>query len=167
MPWSITGNYVQLCPYQYWHFAMWFSNSMGTIHYRYWHAIMPYRYWHCCTLVQYQYGHSPLPILALNCASIGIGISAFWFSTSMGTVHYQYRHSIMVPVLVFTFLHFGSVPVLTHTITRTGIQKLCLPSIGIVAHWFSTSMGIVCYWYWHLILPALVSAFLRLGSVPV
>ena len=129
--------------------------------------LYPSRYWHCCTLGQYQYGHSPLPILALNCASIGIGISAFWFSTSMGTVHYQYRHSIMVPVLVFTFLHFGSVPVLTHTITRTGIQKLCLPSIGIVAHWFSTSMGIVHYWYLHYILTIPVLAFLHLGSVTV
>jgi hypothetical protein len=57
--------------------------------------LCPYRYWHCCTLVQYQYGHSPLPILAFNCASTGIGISAFW--------------------------HFGSVPVWAQYITGTGI----------------------------------------------
>jgi hypothetical protein len=83
-----------------------------------------YRYLHCYTLVQYQYWHSPLPILAFNCASTGIGISAFWFSTSMGTVHYWHWHSIMVPILVLAFLHLGSVPVLAHTITRTGIQKM-------------------------------------------
>jgi hypothetical protein len=129
---------------------------MGTIHY----LLRPYRYWHCCMLIQYQYGHSPLLlILAFNCATTGISISAFWFSTSMGTVHYQHWHSIIVPVLVLAFLHLVSVPVLAHTITHTGI--------GIDARWFSTGMGIVHYWYWHLILPIPVLAFLHLGSVPV
>jgi hypothetical protein len=124
---------------------------MGIVHYQYWHSIVPvpvlaflhfgsvpvwaqsitgtgmllcpYQYWHFCTLVQYQYGHSPLPILAFNGASTGIGISAFWFSTSMVTVHYQHWHSLILPVLVLAFLHLGSVPVLAHTITGTGIQK--------------------------------------------
>ncbi len=87
--------------------------------------LCPYQYWHCCMLIQCQYGHSPLPILAFNCASTGIGISAFWFSTSMGTVHYWYWHSIMVPVLVMAYLPLGSVPVLVHSITGTCIQKWC------------------------------------------
>ena len=73
--------------------------------------LCPYQYWHCCTLVQYQYGHSPLPILAFNCPSTGIGISAFWFSTSMGIVHYQYWHSITVPVLVLNLSAEIPIPV--------------------------------------------------------
>jgi hypothetical protein len=101
-----------------------------------------------------------------------------------------------VPVPVLTFLHFGSVPVLAHTITGTGIPYLCpywywhfctlvqyqywhIPlqelalknyahtGIGIVAHCFIPSMGIVHYWYWHLILPIPVLVFLHLGSLPV
>ena len=31
----------------------------------------PYQYWHFGTLVQYQYQHGPLPVLALNGASTG------------------------------------------------------------------------------------------------
>ncbi len=31
----------------------------------------PYQYWHICTLVQYQYGHGPFLVLALNAASTG------------------------------------------------------------------------------------------------
>jgi hypothetical protein len=98
-----------------------------------------------------------------------------------------------VPVPVSAFLQFGSVPVLAHTITGTGIHYLCpywywhfctlvqyqywhipLPElafkndartgIGIVAPWFITGMGIVCYWYWHFILPVPVLAFLHVGS---
>ncbi len=125
--------------------------SIVMVHYWYWHSIVPipvlaflpsgsvpvwaqfitntgmllcpYWYWHCCTLLQYEYGHGPLLILALNCARKGIGISAFWFSTSMGTVHHRYWHSKMVPILVLAFLHLGSVPVLSQSITSTGIQK--------------------------------------------
>ncbi len=148
--------------------ALWFSTSMGTIHYWYWHAIMPilvmallhvgsvlvwtqfitdngiqlcqYRYWHLCILVRYQYWHIPLPELAfVTCARTGIGISAPWFSTSIGTYHYQNWHSKMVPD----------------------------PGIGIVSRWFITGMGIVRYWYRHLILPVPVLAFLHLGSLPV
>ncbi len=156
-----------------------------------------YRYWHCCTLVQYQYGHSPLPILEFNCAHNGISMSAFWFSTSMGTVHYQCWHSIMVPVLVLALLHLGSVPVLAHSITGTGIQKWCpyrywhfctfvqyqyghspvlvlafyncaRTGIGISALWFNTGMDTVNYWYWHSeIVPIPVLTFLYFGSVPV
>jgi hypothetical protein len=63
------------------------------------------------TLVQYQYGHGILLVLAFNKGdSSGIGI-IHWFSTSMGTVHYRYWHSNMVLILVLAFLHFGSVPV--------------------------------------------------------
>jgi hypothetical protein len=36
-----------------------------------------------------------------------------------------------------------------------------------VARWFITGMGIVRYWYWHLILPIPVLTFLHLGSVLV
>jgi hypothetical protein len=61
--------------------------------------------------------------MAFNCAITGIGISAFWFSTSIGTYHYRNWHLLLVPVLVLAFLNLGSVPVLTHTITGTGIQK--------------------------------------------
>ncbi len=42
--------------------SAWYITGMGNI----WR---PYRYWHICTLVQYQYGHGPLPVLALNGAS--------------------------------------------------------------------------------------------------
>jgi hypothetical protein len=129
--------------------------------------LCPYWYWHCCTLIQYQFGHSPLPILALNCASTCIGISAFWFSTSMGTVHYWHWHSIMVPVLVLAFLNLGSVPVLAHTITKTGIQKWCL-----YRYWQCCTL--VQYRYGHSPLPVLaliflvpVLAFPHLGSEPV
>ncbi len=157
--------------------ALWFSTSMGTIQYRHWHAIMPVLVLALLHLVQYQYGHSPLLILAFNCASTGIGISAFWFSTSIVTVHYQHWHSLIVPILVLAFLHLGSVPLLAHTITRTGIQKWCpyrywhcctlvhyryghspllvlafnfaRTGIGISALWFSTGTGTVHYPHWH------------------
>jgi hypothetical protein len=105
--------------------------------------------------------------MLFNCASTGIGISAFQFSTSMDTVHYHYWHLIMVPVLVLAYLHLGSVPVLARSITGTGIQNSARTGIGIVARSFSTIMGIVCYWYWHYIVPVPVLALLHLGSVPV
>jgi hypothetical protein len=145
---SITGTGIQLCPYQYWHF---------------------------CTLIQYQYGHSPLPVMAFNSARTSTGIYACWFSTSMDRFHYWYWLSMM-PVPVLTFLHFGSVSVWAYSITGNGIQ-LCpyrywhccilvqyqyghgsLPElvfsvvctgIGILELWFSTSMGIFHLWYWH------------------
>jgi hypothetical protein len=113
---------------------------MGTFHYRNWDSTMvpvpvleflyfgslsvlawviagtgiqwcPFRYWHFDILVQYQYGHIPLPVLVFNMAHTGNGISALWFSTGIGTFHYRYWHSTLVPVLVQAFLHFGSVPV--------------------------------------------------------
>ena len=93
--------------------ALLFSTSMGTSHYLHCHANMP-------ALVM---AFSPLPIMAFNCAITGIDISAFWFSTSIGTYHYWNWHSLLVPVLVLAFLNLGSVPVLAHTITGTGIQK--------------------------------------------
>jgi hypothetical protein len=41
-----------------------------------------------CNVVQYQYGHDSLPVLGCYHARTGISIVAFWFSTSMGIVHY-------------------------------------------------------------------------------
>ena len=145
--------------------------------------------------VQYQYGHITFLILALNIVHTGNGISALWISTRIGTFHYWYWHSKMVPVPVLAFLHFGSVPVWAHSITGTGIQKWCpywywhlcilvhyqywhgslllmafngaRSNIGILGLWFSTSMGTLHYWYWHLILLIPVMAFLHFGSVPV
>ncbi len=143
---------------------------MGTVHYPYWHSKIvpvpvlvlyigslpvlaqsitstgiqkwcPFRYWHFCTLVQYRYRHSPLPVLAFQ---------------------------KMVPILALEILYFGSVPVWTQSITGTDIQlcpywywQLCtwiqyqyghipLPelafncartSTGIFALWFSTSIS--------------------------
>jgi hypothetical protein len=72
-------------------------------------------------MVQYQYGHSPLPVLAFNGARTGIGNFALWFSTNMGTVHYRYWQ-LVVPAPVLAFLRFGSVPVWAHSNTGTGIQ---------------------------------------------
>jgi hypothetical protein len=81
----------------------------------------PYQYWHFCTLVQYQYGHIPLPELGFNNgSSTSIGIFVLWFIISIGTGHYWYWHS-MVPILVLAFWHFGSVPVWAHSITGTGV----------------------------------------------
>jgi hypothetical protein len=61
--------------------------------------------------------------MAFNCAIAGVGIFAFLLSTSIGTYHYPNWDSLLVPVLVLAFLNLGSVPVLAHTITGTGIQK--------------------------------------------
>jgi hypothetical protein len=61
LAWVITGNGIQWCPFQYWHFG---------------------------TLVQYQYRRITLPVLAFNIACTGNGISALWFSTGIGTFHY-------------------------------------------------------------------------------
>jgi hypothetical protein len=135
----------------------------------------PCRYWHFCTLVQYQYGCGPLPILALNGASTGIGIFAVLSNTSIGTVHYQYCHYLM-PIPVLAFCYFGSLSELARSITGTGIKwcqyrywHLCIlvqyqyrhgtspvqalngarAGIGISALWSSTSMGAVHNWYWH------------------
>ncbi len=80
-------------------YAFWSNTSIGTVHYRYWHLMVPvpvmefmhfsplpvsaryiigtgikwcqYRYWHICTFVQYQYWHGTLPLLAFNGASTG------------------------------------------------------------------------------------------------
>jgi hypothetical protein len=167
---SITGTGIhKWCLYWYWHFHTF-------VQYQYGHSPFlvlafkkcPFWYWHFCTLIQYQYGHNPLPVLAFkNGARTVIGIFALWFSTSMGTVHYWYWHSKMVPVPVLAFLHFGSGPVWAQSITGTGIQKWCNTSIGIFALLFSTSMGIVHYWFWHSIVPIPVLAFLHFGSAQV
>ncbi len=113
-----------------------------------------YWYWHFCTQVQYQYRNIPLPVLAFHCARTGIGILALWLSTSMGTYHYRYWcfvwpstgtgisallcstnrgtfhyrywHSTMVSVLVWVFLHFGSVPVKAQSITRSVTARIGL-----------------------------------------
>jgi hypothetical protein len=137
----------------------------------------PYQYWHFGTFVQYKYWHGPLPILALNGASTGIGIFAVLSNTSIGMVHYRYCHYlVLVPVPVLAFWYFGSISVLAWSIIGTGI-KWCqyrhqhssilvqyqyrhstLPvralngaraGIGISALWSSTSMGAVHFRYWH------------------
>jgi hypothetical protein len=130
--------------------ARWFSTGMGIIRYWYWHLFLPipvlaflhlgsvpvqaqsitrigilkwcpYWYWHFCTLVQYQYEHSPLPELGFNNgSSTGIGIFVLWFIISIGMGHYWYWHS-MVPILLLAFWHFGSVPGWAHSITGTGV----------------------------------------------
>jgi hypothetical protein len=69
---------------------------MGTVHYGYWHSTVPipvlafFHFGPVPVWVRYiaQYGHGTLRILALNGASTGIGIGAFWSSTS----NYQYWH---------------------------------------------------------------------------
>ncbi len=104
--------------------------------------------------MQYRYGHIPLPVLAFNNgACTGTGISALWFSTGRGTVHYQNWHSKMMPVPVLSFLHFGSVPVKAKSITGTGIQLWCLyrvlafryfDSVSVLA-WDITGTGIEKY----------------------
>jgi hypothetical protein len=94
LAWYITGTGIKWCPYQYWHF---------------------------CNFVQYQYGYGKLLVLALNGASTGIGIYAFWSSTSIGMVHKRYWH-LMVPVTVMAFMHLGPLPVSARYITGTGIK---------------------------------------------
>jgi hypothetical protein len=168
-------------------FAHRFSTGIGTVYYWDWHSIVPvpvlafwhfgsvpvwahtitntgvlygpYWYWHFCTSVQYQYRHIPLPIPAFNNgACTGMGISAFWFSTGIGTVHYWNWHSKMVPIPVLSFLHFGSVLVKAKSITGTGIQPWC-PN----RYWhFGT---LIQYQYWHgtLLVLALKTTVLRKG----
>jgi hypothetical protein len=104
----------------------------------------PYWYWHFCSLVQYRYRHSPLPLLAFRCAHTGNGKYVLGISTSMGTFHYQNWNSI-VPVPVLAFLHFGSISVLARSITGTGI-KWCQ-----YQYWYITSTAITwcLYRYWH------------------
>ncbi len=115
----------------------------------------------------YRYRHSPLPALAFKYgACTGTGISALW-----------------------------SVPVWAHSITRTGIPTWCpywywhfctyvqyryrhspLPvlafhcartGIGILALWFSPSIGTYHYRYWCFVWPIPVLAFLHFCAVPV
>jgi hypothetical protein len=93
--------------------------------------------------MQYRYRHIPLPVLALNNgACTGTGISALWFSTGIGTVHYWNWHSKMVPVPVLSFLHFSSVPVKAKSITGTGIQQW-FPC------WYWLFGTLIQYHYWH------------------
>ncbi len=56
-----------------------FNASTGTVLCQYWYI-----------LVQYQYRHGTVPVLALNGARTSIGIFALLSSTSMGAVHYWY-----------------------------------------------------------------------------
>ncbi len=163
---SITRTGIKLCSYQYWHFG---------------------------TFVQYQYWHGPLPVLALNGASTGIGIFAVLSNTSIGTVHYQYCH-YLVPVPVLAIWYFCPISVLARYIAVTCIKwcqywcwHICsfvqyqywhgtLPvppllgaptGIGIMVLWFIISIGTVHYRYWHLTVPVPVMAFMHLGPLPV
>jgi hypothetical protein len=92
-------------------FILLFIISIGTGHYWYRHSMVPVPVLEFGTLVQYQYGHIPLPVLVFHMARTSNGISALLCSTGIGTFHYRYWYSTMVPVLVRAFLHFGSVPV--------------------------------------------------------
>ncbi len=122
----------------------------------------PHRYRHFCTLVQYQYGQIPLLVLAFNYARTGTGDCVLWFSTSRGTVHYRYWHSMM-PVKVLAILYLGLVPVWARSITGTGIQ-LCfyrywhfchvvhylygqIPSLVLTINDARTIMGISALWF--------------------
>jgi hypothetical protein len=58
-----------------------------------------------------------------NGARTGTVISALWFSTGKGKVHYRYWHTSMVPVPVLAFRYFDSVSALARDITGTGIKK--------------------------------------------
>ncbi len=176
--------------------AHWFMTGMGIVHYWYWHLILPvrvlaflhlgsvliqaqtitrigiqkwcpYRYWHFFTLVQYQYGHIPLPELGFNnVSSTSIGICVLWFTISIGMDHYWYWQS-MVPVPVLAFWHFGSVPVWAQPLP---VLVFCMARTGngISALLCSTGIGKFHYSYWHsTMVPVLVLAFLHFGSVPV
>jgi hypothetical protein len=149
LAWYITGTGFKWCPCRYWHFctlvqyqhghgplpvlalngastgigifAVLSDTSIGTVHYWYCHYLVPYQYWHFSTLVKYQYWHGPLQVLAINGVSTGIGIYAFWSSTSIGMVHHRCRH-LTVPVPVLAFLHSGPVPVWARFITCTSIK---------------------------------------------
>jgi hypothetical protein len=97
----------------------WFSTSMGTVYYRYWHSKMvPYWNW----------------------------LFALWFSTGIGTVHYRYWHSV-VPVRVLANMYLESVPVWAHSITRIGI-KLC-PYYYWHFSITGTGTQLCPYQYWH------------------
>ncbi len=162
LAWYITGTEIKWCPYQY---------------------------WHICTTVQYQYGYGKLPVLALNGASTGIGIYAFWSSTSIGTVHYWYWH-LMVPVPVMAFMHLGSLPVSARYITGTVpvpvLAYLHFCPIPVLARYITGTAITWCpyqYWhfgtlvqyqYWHGPLPVLafngastVLAYLHFVPIPV
>jgi hypothetical protein len=104
--------------------ALWFSTSIGTFHYCYWHSTMvPVLVQAFLHLVQYCYRHNLLPGLAFkNGARTGNVISALWFSTGKGKVYYRYWHSTMVLAPVLAFWYFGSVSVLSWDIPGTGIK---------------------------------------------
>ncbi len=118
--WTITGTGIQCCQYQYWHFGalaqyqyghipllvlalngastginicgFWSSTSIRKYITSTGIKLCLYGYWYVCTFVKYQYWYGKLPVPVLNGARTGIGIYAFWSSTSIGTVHYQYFH---------------------------------------------------------------------------
>ena len=100
-----------------------------------------FQFWHFCTLVQYKYEQIPLLVLAFYIAHTGIGISALWFSTGLGTANYRYWHSKMVPVPLLAFLHFDSVPTWAQSINATAFKNASGTGIGIFVLWFSISIG--------------------------
>jgi hypothetical protein len=145
-------------------------------------------------LVQYQYGHIPLQVLASrHGARTGTGIFERWFSTGIDTVHSRYWHSV-VPIPVMANMYLESVPVWAHSINRTGI-KLCpyqywhfctfvqyqywhspLPvlalngvstGISIFAVLSNTSIDTVHHQYCHYLVPILVLAFWHFCPIPV
>jgi hypothetical protein len=96
--------------------ALSFSTGIGTVHYQNWHSkVVPvpvlsflhfgsvpvkaksitgtgiqqwctYRYWHVGTLIQYQYWHGTLLVLALKNPVPIKGICVFWFGTNNNTI---------------------------------------------------------------------------------
>jgi hypothetical protein len=98
-------------------------------------------------LVQYQYGHILLLVLALNGASTGIVIRGLWSSTSIG----KYITGTGIKWCSYRYWHFctfvqyqygyGKLPVLALNGASTGI--------GIFALLSNISMGTVNYRYWH------------------
>jgi hypothetical protein len=106
-------------------------------------------------LVQYWYRHSPLPELAFkNGARTGTVISALWFSTGKGKVHYRYWHSTMVTLPVLAFWYFGSASLLAWDITGTGIKKSSTDKGNLrILVWYQQQ-----YHYWKITITKLLTA---------
>jgi hypothetical protein len=116
----ITGTGNNWCQYRYWHICtfvkyqywygklpvlpllgartgigilvLWFSISIGTVHYRYWHKMVPVPVMAYLHFYPIPVLDGTLPVLALNGARTGIGTLVLWFSISIGTVHYRCWH---------------------------------------------------------------------------
>jgi hypothetical protein len=106
-----------------------------------------YRYWYICTFVQYQYWHGTFPVLPLNGARTGIGILVLGSvsvlarsNTGIGIKWCKYRYWHICTFVQYQYWH-GTLLVLPLLGACTGI--------GILVLWFSFSIGMVHYRYWH------------------